>query len=78
MDAYEDMIRNTSTAAAPWYVIPADNKRFARLIVAAAMVEAMESLELEFPKVEKEALAEMEKVRQALVAEGGKGAGDRK
>jgi PPK2 family polyphosphate:nucleotide phosphotransferase len=78
MDAYEDMIRNTSTAAAPWYVIPADNKRFARLIVAAAMVEAMESLELEFPKDEKEALAEMEKVRQALVAEGGKGAGDRK
>ena len=52
MDAYEDAIRATSRAEAPWYVVPADNKWFARLVVAEAMVEAMESLKLEFPKVE--------------------------
>ena len=70
MDAYEDMIRHTSAAEAPWYVIPADNKWFARLIVAGALVEAMEGLDLAFPKVEGPALEEMMKVRKALMAEG--------
>jgi PPK2 family polyphosphate:nucleotide phosphotransferase len=69
MEAYEDMIRHTSSEAAPWYVIPADNKWFARLMVAAALVDAMERLNLEFPKVEGPALREMMKVRKALLAE---------
>jgi PPK2 family polyphosphate:nucleotide phosphotransferase len=69
MDAYEDAIRHTSRPDAPWYVVPADNKWFARLIVAEAIVEAMEGLKLEFPKVEGPALKELQKVRRALLAE---------
>jgi PPK2 family polyphosphate:nucleotide phosphotransferase len=69
MEAYEDMIRHTSTEEAPWYVIPADNKWFARLMVAAAMVDAMERLDLHFPKVEGPALLDMMKVRKALLAQ---------
>jgi PPK2 family polyphosphate:nucleotide phosphotransferase len=69
MEAYEDMIRHTSIPEAPWYVIPADNKQFARLMVAAALVDAMERLNLEFPEVEEPALREMMKVRKALLAE---------
>jgi len=69
MEAYEDMIRHTSTDEAPWYVIPADNKWFARLMVAGALVDTMERLDLEFPKVEGQALSEMMKVRKALLAD---------
>jgi PPK2 family polyphosphate:nucleotide phosphotransferase len=69
MQAYEDTIRHTSRPEAPWYVVPADNKGFARLIIAEAMVEAMEGLDLAFPKVEGSALKELEKVRRALLAE---------
>jgi PPK2 family polyphosphate:nucleotide phosphotransferase len=69
MHAYEDAIRHTSRPEAPWYVVPADNKWFARLVIAEAMVEAMEGLKLEFPKVEGAALKELEKVRGALEAE---------
>jgi PPK2 family polyphosphate:nucleotide phosphotransferase len=69
MHAYEDMIRHTSTEEAPWYVIPADNKWFARLMVAAALADVMEGLGLEFPKIEGPALREMMKVRKALLAE---------
>ncbi len=69
MHAYEDAIRHTSRPEAPWYVVPADNKWFARLVIAEAMVEAMEDLKLEFPKVEGPALKELEKVRRALLAE---------
>jgi len=71
MEAYEDMIRHTSTPDAPWYVIPADNKWFARLMVAAAMINTMERLDLQFPKVEGAALREMMRVRKALLAEKG-------
>ena len=71
MAAYEDMVRATSRPQAPWYVVPADNKWFARLVVARAMVETLEGLGLEFPKVEGEALEELQKVRAVLVAEGG-------
>jgi PPK2 family polyphosphate:nucleotide phosphotransferase len=66
MDAYEDMIRATSRAEAPWYVVPADHKWFARLVVAAAMIETLEKLDLEYPKVEGDALKELQKVRAAL------------
>jgi PPK2 family polyphosphate:nucleotide phosphotransferase len=66
MDAYEDAIRATATPHAPCYVIPADHKWFAWLMVAAATAEVMESLDLRFPVVRGKALAELEKVRRAL------------
>jgi PPK2 family polyphosphate:nucleotide phosphotransferase len=69
MHAYEEAIRHTSREEAPWYVVPADNKWFARLVIAEAMVDAMEGLDLEFPKVEGAALKELERVRGALMAE---------
>lgn len=69
MDAYEDMIRHTSTPEAPWYVVPADNKWFARLVVAAALVDALDRLDLRFPKVSRAQLEEMRRVRKALGAE---------
>jgi PPK2 family polyphosphate:nucleotide phosphotransferase len=73
MHAYEEAIRETSRPEAPWYVVPADNKPFARLVIAEAIVEAMEGLELEFPEVEDKALEELERVRGALMAEAPKG-----
>jgi PPK2 family polyphosphate:nucleotide phosphotransferase len=75
MAAYEDMIRSTSRDEAPWYVVPADNKWFARLVVAAAMIDALENLDLKFPKVEGATLKELDQARAALLAEAsGKGA----
>ncbi len=70
MDAYEDMIRETSTDEAPWYVVPADDKWFARLVVAGALVDAMDDLHLTLPKVANS--PELQKVRQALLDEGGR------
>jgi len=69
MEAYEDAIRETSTPEAPWYVIPADKKWFTRLAVAGAMVDALERLKLEYPKVEGAALDELENAKAALKAE---------
>jgi PPK2 family polyphosphate:nucleotide phosphotransferase len=69
MEAYEEMIRATSTDDAPWYVIPADNKWFTWLVVAEVIVEALEGLDLKFPKIEGRTLAEMKKARRALLAE---------
>jgi len=68
MAAYEDMIRETSTPEAPWYVIPADDKWFARLMVSAAMVDALEDLDLSYPKVAN--TPELRQVREALLNEG--------
>jgi PPK2 family polyphosphate:nucleotide phosphotransferase len=70
MAAYEDMIRSTATEEAPWYVVPADHKWFTRLAVAAAVVEAMERLDLAFPRVGPEARRELEAARRALEGEG--------
>ena len=69
MDAYEDAIRETSTPWAPWHVVPADNKWFTRLAVAAAVVDALQSLDLHFPELSDAQRAELAKVRQALLAE---------
>jgi PPK2 family polyphosphate:nucleotide phosphotransferase len=69
MEAYEDMIRHTSTPEAPWYVVPADNKWFSRIVVAAALVDRMERLDLHFPIVGEGALKELEEARKALQAE---------
>ena len=70
MAAYEDLIRNTSRPHAPWYVVPADHKWFARLVVARVMIETLERLDLQFPKIEGAALKELQRVRAALEAEG--------
>ncbi|MGA7486294.1 MAG: polyphosphate kinase 2 family protein [Xanthobacteraceae bacterium] len=70
MAAYEDMIRATSRPSAPWYVVPADDKWFARLMVARAMLETLDGLALQFPKVRGPALKELQKVRAALLVEG--------
>ncbi len=70
MAAYEDMVRATSRPAAPWYVVPADSKWFARLVVARAMIEALQNLDLKFPMIRGAALKELQKVRAALMAEG--------
>ncbi len=67
-EAYEDMIRHTATTEAPWYVVPADNKWYTRLIVAAAIIETLDSLGLEFPKMiaeQREALDEARKLLQS-------------
>jgi PPK2 family polyphosphate:nucleotide phosphotransferase len=69
MGAYEDMIRNTATPHAPWFVVPADHKWFTRLVVAAAVVEALDSLALHYPRVGDEARAELAAARRALLAE---------
>jgi polyphosphate kinase 2 (PPK2 family) len=69
--AYEDAIRATSRDCAPWHVVPADSKPFARLVVARAVVEALSRLDLKFPTVDAKALREMETIRTALLAEKG-------
>jgi hypothetical protein len=63
------MIINTSTEKSPWYVVPADNKPYARILVASAVIQALDSMNLEYPKVSKEKIAELEKVKQELLAE---------
>jgi PPK2 family polyphosphate:nucleotide phosphotransferase len=67
MRAYEAMIRETSSPEAPWYVVPADNKWFTRVVVAAAVVEAMAGLDLEYPKVDKAKRKELAGVRATLL-----------
>jgi PPK2 family polyphosphate:nucleotide phosphotransferase len=67
MTAYEDMIRRTSTAEAPWYVVPADNKWFTRTVVAAAVIETLDSLSLHYPKVSDEKLKELAAAKQVLI-----------
>jgi PPK2 family polyphosphate:nucleotide phosphotransferase len=66
-DAYEDTIRHTSTKHAPWFVIPADNKWFTRLAVAAAVYDAMDSLDLAFPTVDDAKKTELSAARAALL-----------
>ena len=68
-DAYEDMIQNTASEYAPWYVVPADNKWFTRLVVAAAIVDALKSLKLAYPKVDGERKAELAAARKQLLSE---------
>ena len=66
MRAYEDMIRHTATDYAPWHVVPADHKWFTRLVVSEAIVDALESLELAYPKVSSAKRRELAAVRTAL------------
>jgi len=68
MAAYQDAVRATSRPHAPWYVVPADHKWFARLVVARAIVQALDRLDLAYPTVGAAALKEMRKVKRALMA----------
>ena len=69
MKCYQDMIRHTATKHAPWYVVPADNKWFTRLVVSGAIVDALEDLDLRFPKMDKGKLKELALARQLLMSE---------
>jgi PPK2 family polyphosphate:nucleotide phosphotransferase len=67
-DAYQDMIRNTSSKEAPWYVVPADNKWFTRLVVSTVLVDTLESLKLSYPKVDERKRQELEAAKKVLLA----------
>jgi PPK2 family polyphosphate:nucleotide phosphotransferase len=64
--AYEDMIRNTATKGSPWYVVPADNKWFSRVVVAAAVIDALADLNLAYPRVDEAKLAEIAEAKKIL------------
>jgi len=67
MEAYEEMIRETATKHAPWYVVPADNKWFTRVIVAAAVIEALADLDLAYPKVDEKKMRELAAAKTKLL-----------
>ncbi|MGD0907319.1 MAG: polyphosphate kinase 2 family protein [Candidatus Acidiferrales bacterium] len=69
MKAYEEMIRYTSTKQAPWYVVPADHKWFTRVAVAEAIIDALEGLDLSFPKIDSEKRKDVKNARRALLHE---------
>jgi PPK2 family polyphosphate:nucleotide phosphotransferase len=68
IEYYENAIRHTAAKDAPWYVVPADNKWFTRVVVAAAIIDAMASLDLKYPKVSEEKLKELSAAKRALLA----------
>src|SRR5258707_6659367 len=70
MPAYQDLVRHASTPVAPWYVVPADHKWFARVVIGWAIVSTLESLNLRFPRTDKASLQVFKQVREALRAEG--------
>lgn len=69
MHAYEELIKNTSTEKSPWYVIPADNKSYARIAIASAIIHALDEMELEYPTVSKEKIAELNAAKKTLLEE---------
>jgi PPK2 family polyphosphate:nucleotide phosphotransferase len=69
LEVYEETIRNTATEEAPWYVVPANHKWFARLVVAAALAEHMDALDLQFPTLDPAAMQELDKAHAELLAE---------
>jgi PPK2 family polyphosphate:nucleotide phosphotransferase len=69
MAVYQDIVRHTSTPLAPWHVVPADHKWFARVVIGSAIVSALEKLDLKFPRADKASLREFKQVRTALLAE---------
>lgn len=67
LEAYEDMIRHTATKAAPWYVVPADNKWFTRIVVAAAVIQTLAELKLEYPRLDKARLKGLAAAKASLL-----------
>ena len=70
---YQDIVRHTSTPVAPWYVVPADHKWFARVVIGSVLVSTLEQLNLAFPRADKASLEEFNAIRKALEREGKKG-----
>jgi PPK2 family polyphosphate:nucleotide phosphotransferase len=70
MAVYQDIVRHTSTEVAPWYVVPADHKWFARVVIGSAIVSTLDTLNLRFPRADKASLQEFKRVREALLEEG--------
>jgi polyphosphate:nucleotide phosphotransferase, PPK2 family len=66
MEAYQDTIRHTATLEAPWFVVPADNKWFTRLVVSSVVIDTLSSLHLKFPEVDQSRLKELAAARAAL------------
>lgn len=69
MHAYEELIKNTSTEKSPWYIIPADNKSYARIAIASAIIHALDEMELEYPTVSQEKMAELNAAKKTLLEE---------
>jgi PPK2 family polyphosphate:nucleotide phosphotransferase len=67
--AYEELIKKTATEKSPWYVVPADNKTYARMVVASAIISALDSMKLAYPEVSDEQLVQLQRLRQELLAE---------
>src|SRR6266581_1400971 len=67
--AYEEMVQQTATKHAPWYVVPADSKWFTRLVVAGVILDALNELDLSFPDVDKSKRKELAAVRSSLLAQ---------
>jgi len=74
MAVYQDIVRHTSTEVAPWHVVPADHKWFARVVIGSAIVSTLDTLNLRFPRADKASLQEFKNVRKALLEEGKGGA----
>ena len=69
MDAYEDTIKNTASKHAPWYVVPADNKWFTRVVVASAIITNLNALDLKYPTLNEEELKKLAEAKQALATD---------
>jgi len=67
MEAYEQMIQETATKYTPWYVVPADNKWFTRVVVASAVIETLASLDLAYPEVDESKLKELALAKKKLL-----------
>jgi hypothetical protein len=69
MEAYEDTIRHTASKHAPWYVVPADNKWFTRLVVASAIVANLKKLDLDYPVLGEDELQALQDAKKVLAAD---------
>ncbi|MFZ4546575.1 MAG: polyphosphate kinase 2 family protein [Bacteroidales bacterium] len=69
MAAYEELIKKTAAEHSPWYVVPADNKPYARMVIASAIIAAMDSMKLSYPKINAQQVAELQKLKLELLAE---------
>jgi len=69
MSAYEEMIKKTATEKSPWYIVPADNKPYARIVIASAIINAMDSMKLAYPELSAEKTADLERLKNELLME---------
>lgn len=69
MFAYQEIIKNTSTPESPWYVVPGDDKYYARIVIMSAILNALDKMNLEYPTITKEKISELEEIKKALLKE---------